>query len=158
MGKDVRLYKAGGFFLEKMEEAVRKRLLWAGRMLRRQLGADGVSALMLVLQNGFALGWIAGEIARGKIGVADFTFYSGAVIQFTQFMNSFVQSYGIVRQCSLDVGAVREALAYLPEGGSGAVWNLCKSKGCFCPVGEQPAYPPGRWYPKSRLWRRSIGR
>nr|WP_289766938.1 ABC transporter ATP-binding protein [uncultured Acetatifactor sp.] len=124
MGKDVRLYKAGGFFLEKMEEAVRKRLLWARKMLRRQLGADGVSALMLVLQNGFALGWIAGEIARGKIGVADFTFYSGAVIQFTQFMNSFVQSYGIVRQCSLDVGAVREALAYLPEGGSGAVWNL----------------------------------
>lgn len=91
MGKDVRLYKAGGFFLEKMEEAVRKRLLWARKMLRRQLGADGGSALMLVLQNGFALGWIAGEIARGKIGVADFTFYSGAVIQFTQFMNSFVQ-------------------------------------------------------------------
>ena len=24
MGKDVRLYRAGGFFLEKMEEAVRK--------------------------------------------------------------------------------------------------------------------------------------
>ena len=123
-GKDIRLYRAGGFFLEKMEEAVRNRLLWAGRVIRRYLGSDGVSTLMLILQNGFSLGWIAYEIIRGRISVAEFTFYSGAVIQFTQFMNQFVQSYGTVKQCSLDVGMVREALEYLPEDGGAVVRSL----------------------------------
>ena len=56
--------------------------------------------------------------------MAEFTFYSGAVIQFTQFMNRFVQSYGIVKQCSLDVGMVREALEYLPEDKGSTVHNL----------------------------------
>ena len=123
-GKDVRLYRADGFFLERMETAIRSRLVWARRNILRYLGADGVSTLMLVLQNGFSLGWIAYEIIRGKISVAEFTFYSGAVIQFTQFMNRFVQSYGTVKQCSLDVGMVREALDYLPKERGGRVCSL----------------------------------
>jgi ATP-binding cassette subfamily B protein len=123
-GKEVRLYRAGIFFLGQMEEAIRLRLIWARKIIRRYLGADGVATLMLVLQNGFSLGWIAYEIIRGRISVAEFTFYSGAVIQFTQFMNRFVQSYGIVKQCSLDVGMVREALEYLPEDKGSTVHNL----------------------------------
>lgn len=115
-GKDLRLYGASVFFLGKMEEAILKRLSWMKKMMLRCLGTDGVSALMLVLQNGISLGWIASEIIQGKISVADFTFYSGAVIQFTQFMNRFVQSYSTVKGCSLDVQRVRDALAYLPEG------------------------------------------
>lgn len=123
-GKEVRLYRAGIFFLGQMEEAIRLRLIWARKIICRYLGADGVATLMLVLQNGFSLGWIAYEIIRGRISVAEFTFYSGAVIQFTQFMNRFVQSYGIVKQCSLDVGMVREALEYLPEDKGSTVHNL----------------------------------
>jgi ATP-binding cassette subfamily B protein len=70
---------------------------------------------MLVLQNGIALGWIAGEIIQGKISVAEFTFYSGAAIQFAQFMNRFVSTYSTVKQCSHDVQMVQEAFAWLPE-------------------------------------------
>ena len=114
-GKDIRLYRASGFFLGQMGEAIRKRLVWVKWQSRQRLGSEGVSALMLVLQNGISLGWIAGEIIQGKISVADFTFYSGAVIQFTQFMNRFVQSYSIVKQCSHDVQMVQEAISYLPE-------------------------------------------
>ena len=114
-GKDIRLYRASGFFLERMGEAVRRRMAWVKWQSMRRLGSEGVSALMLILQNGISLGWIAAEIIQGKISVADFTFYSGAVVQFTQFMNRFVQSYSTVKQCSHDVQLVREALSYLPE-------------------------------------------
>lgn len=114
-GKEVRVYGASGFFLGKMEEAVRKRLLWARKISKRQLGADGVSALMAVCQNGLALGWIAYEVIQGKIGVADFAFYSGAAIQFAKFMNQFVESYSVVKRCSQSVQMVREALVYLPK-------------------------------------------
>ncbi len=114
-GKEIRLYNASGFFMGKMEEAIRNRLAWAKKMMLRSLGIDGVSTAMLVLQNGISLGWIAGEIIQGKISVADFTFYSGAVIQFTQFMNRFVSSYSTVKQCSHDVQTLQDAFAYLPE-------------------------------------------
>lgn len=114
-GKDIRLYEAAGFFLKRMDEAVLKRMAWARRMVIRRLGTDGVNMLMSVVQNGVSLGWIAVEILQGKISVADFTFYTGAVAQFTQFINRFMQSYGIVKQCSNDVGMVREALSYMPE-------------------------------------------
>jgi len=115
-GKEIRLYRASGFFLEKMEEAVRERLAWVKKVIYCRLGSDGVSTLMLVLQNGISFAWLAGEIIQGKISVADFTFYSGAMIQFAQFMNRFVQSYSTVKQCSHDVQVVQEAFAYLPEG------------------------------------------
>lgn len=114
-GKDIRLYEAAGFFLEKMDAAVMKRLVWARKMAVRRLGAGAAGTLMLVVQNGFSMGWIAFEILQGRISVADFTFYTGAVGQFTQFVNRFMQSYGIVRQCGNDVGVVREVLSYLPE-------------------------------------------
>lgn len=114
-GKDVRLYEAAGFFLAQMEEAVVKRLAWWKRMAVRRLGGDGAAVLMLVIQNGVSIGWIACEILQGKISVADFTFYTGAVAQFTQFINRLINSYGIVKQCGNDVGMVREALSYMPE-------------------------------------------
>lgn len=114
-GKEIRLYRADGFFLGRMAEAIKNRLVWAKKTLFRCLGTDGVSTLMLVLQNGIALGWIAGEIIQGKISVAEFTFYSGAAIQFAQFMNRFVSTYSTVKQCSHDVQMVQEAFAWLPE-------------------------------------------
>lgn len=114
-GKDIRLYRADGFFLGRMAEAIKKRLIWEKRTLLRCLGTDGVSTLMLVLQNGVALGWIAAEIIQGKISVAEFTFYSGVAIQFAQFMNQFVGSYSTVKKCSHDVQMVQEAFTWLPE-------------------------------------------
>lgn len=115
VGKEIRLYRADGFFLGRMAEAIKNRLVWVKKILPRSLGADGVSTLMLVLQNGVALGWIAAEIIQGKISVAEFTFYSGAAIQFAQFMNQFVGSYSTVKKCSHDVQMVQEAFAWLPE-------------------------------------------
>ena len=114
-GKDIRLYEAAGFFLKRMDEAIQKRMAWAWRMMVLRLGMEGVNMLMTVVQNGVSLGWIAVEILQGKISVADFAFYTGAVAQFTQFINRFVRSYGIVKHCSNDVGMVREALSYMPE-------------------------------------------
>ena len=115
VGKEIRLYRADGFFLRWMAEAIKNRLVWVKKVLLQCLGADGVSTLMLVLQNGIALGWIAVEIIQGKISVAEFTFYSGAAIQFSQFMNRFVGSYSTVKKCSHDVQMVQEAFAWLPE-------------------------------------------
>ncbi len=114
-GKEIRLYHAAGLFLRQMEEAIGKRLSWAKKAILRRLMSDGVSALVLVLQNGVSFAWIVAEIIQGKISVADFTFYSGAVIQFIQFMNRFVQSYSTVKQCGRDVQMVQEAFSYLPE-------------------------------------------
>lgn len=114
-GKEVRIYKGREFFLRQMEEAILKRLVWLKRIMLRRLKAEGVSALMLVLQNSVSLGWIVYEITRGQISVADFAFYAGAVIQFTQFVNQFVQGYSVVRKCSYDVQRVREGLAYAPQ-------------------------------------------
>lgn len=114
-GKEIRLYRADGFFLGRMAEAIKNRLVWGKKTLLRCLGTDGVSTWMLMLQNGIALGWIAAEIIQGKISVAEFTFYSGAAIQFAQFMNRFVGSYSTVKQCGHDVQRVQEAFAWLPE-------------------------------------------
>lgn len=114
-GKEIRLCKAAGFFLRRMEEAVAERMVWARKAAVRHLGVEGVNALMLVFQNGVSLGWIAWEILEGRISLADFAFYTGAVAQFVQFMNRFMQSFHIMKQCSYDVQMVREALAYMPE-------------------------------------------
>ena len=114
-GKDIRLYEAAGFFLGRMDEAILRRMAWAKKIMVCRLGAGTMDMLMAILQNGVSMGWIACEILQGRISVADFTFYTGAVAQFTQFVNRFMQSYGIVKQCGRDVGAVREALSYMPE-------------------------------------------
>lgn len=114
-GKDIRLYKAADFFLKRMDEAVLRRMAWAKKIALRRLGAGTVDTLMVVLQNGISMGWVTWEIVQGKITVADFAFYTGAVAQFTQFVNRFMQSYGVVKQCGNDVEMVREALSYMPE-------------------------------------------
>lgn len=114
-GKEIRVNQAAGFFLKKMDGAIARRMVWVRRTARRHLGVEGVSGLMLVLQNGVALGWIACEIIQGRISLADFAFYTGAVAQFVQFVNRFMQSFHIMKQCSYDVQVIREALAYMPE-------------------------------------------
>lgn len=114
-GKEIRVNQAAGFFLKRMDEAIARRMVWVRRAARRHLGVEGVSGLMLVLQNGVALGWIACEIIQGRISLADFAFYTGAVAQFVQFVNRFMQSFHIMKQCSYDVQVIREALAYMPE-------------------------------------------
>lgn len=114
-GKDIRLYQAAGFFLQRMDEAILQRMAWAKKMAVCRLGEGAVDTLMVVLQNGISLGWITCEILQGKISVADFAFYTGATAQFTGFVNRFMQSYGIVKQCGNDVERVREILSYLPE-------------------------------------------
>ncbi|MDE7300348.1 MAG: ABC transporter ATP-binding protein/permease, partial [Lachnospiraceae bacterium] len=114
-GKEIRLYDAAGFFLGKLAGAVKKRLAWLRKTTLCSLGAEGADALTLVLQNSVSFAWISWEIISGKISIADFTFYSGAIMQFTQFMNRFVRSYSTVKQCSYDVQLVREALSYMPQ-------------------------------------------
>lgn len=114
-GKDIRLYQAAGFFLRRMDDAILRRMAWAKKIALRRLGAGAVDTLMAVLQNGISMGWVTWEILQGKITVADFAFYTGAVGQFTQFVNRLMQSYGIVKQCGNDVEMVREALSYMPE-------------------------------------------
>lgn len=114
-GKDLRLYEAAGYYLGQMKEAFAQRLVWGRRVLRARIGAKGLGALMLMLQNGAALGWLVYQTTEGRIGVADFTLYASSIVQFTFFINQFLQWIGILKRSTLDIERVRRGLAYMPE-------------------------------------------
>ena len=114
-GKDLRLYEAAGYYLQRMEKAMMARLVWGRKILTRMIGAKGVGALMLVLQNGAALGRLVYQTAAGRMDVAQFTLYASSVVQFTRFINQFLQWVGIFKRSNLDVKKVRDGLAYMPE-------------------------------------------
>ena len=114
-GKDLRLYDAVGYYLRRMEAAMMGRLGCVRRVLMGKIGAKGFGALMLVLQNGAALGWLVYQTAVGHMDVAQFTLYASSVVQFTLFINQFLQWIGIFKRSNLDVKRIRAALAYMPE-------------------------------------------
>ena len=114
-GKDLRLYEAAGYYLRRMEAAMMSRLVWGRKILTRKIGAKGVGALMLALQNGAALGWLVYQTAAGHMDVAQFTLYASSVVQFTMFINQFLQWIGIFKRSNLDIKKVRDGLAYMPE-------------------------------------------
>lgn len=114
-GKDIRLFEATDYYLKQMQQAFLGRMVWIRRVLRKRLGVKGFGVWMLIMQNGAALGWIIYEMVQGSIDVTDFTLYAGSVVQFTQFINQFLQWIGILRRSNLDVQKIRESLRYMPE-------------------------------------------
>lgn len=109
-GKELRIYNAADFFLKRMQAAVLKRLLYVKRVVYRRLGEAGVAALMLFVQNGVALGYLAFEIIHGHIDLASFALYASSTVEFTQFVNQFVKSFTMLKKCCLDVEVLRQLL------------------------------------------------
>ncbi len=73
-----------------------------------------VSGALTVLRDAGAYAWLIYQVFQGTIGAGDFVLYFGAVTGFSSFVESIIQSVGMVRQGSNGLNFYR-AYMELPE-------------------------------------------
>ncbi len=136
-GKDLRVYNAQNYYLEKYHTARNNRNFLVQKVLKKKLGIKAIDTLMLMIQNGVALGWLVYETVQGTISIVEFTLYASSVVQFTQFVNQFMQWIGVLKRSTLDIQKIRDGLAYMPEEEQIDA-GLLKRSGVI--MGEQPTH------------------
>ena len=109
-GKDIRLYSMRTWLTRTLDAALKARQKWAAMVAKRNYLTAVSDVLVIIIRDGAAYILLFSAIINGKIGIADFVLYFGAITGFSGFITQIIQGMSTINRTSLDVCAMREFL------------------------------------------------
>ncbi|SET09980.1 ABC transporter ATP-binding protein [Paenibacillus sp. NFR01] len=125
--KDLRLYGMTDWFRQVFAGTLGQRMNWQQKEQKLGLAADGLRALLSLLREGIAYGFLVYLVFHRHLPVADFVLYFGVIGGFTTWLNGLVSDFDSINRFHLSFSEMREYLDYpdktnqgtgvpLPEG------------------------------------------
>ena len=106
-GKDMRLYRTGGWFTDLRNTLIGQSSALMRRIQKRYFFAGAVNAFVLLLRDGVAYAYLIYSAASGRITVSDFTLYFGAITAFSGFVGGIVNSLNQLNGANLQMNSMR---------------------------------------------------
>lgn len=125
--KDMRLYGMTDWFRDVFQTTLAERMKWHYKEQALGFGADGLRALLSLLREGIAYGFLVYLVFARDLSVADFVLYFGVIGGFTAWLNGIVNDMDRINRFHLGFSEMREFLDFpdtanhrpglpLPEG------------------------------------------
>lgn len=114
-GKDMRLYRAGAWFVDLRSSLIGQSMKLTQRIQNRYFAAGIVNALVLLVRDGVAYAWLIYAVRSGQISIADFTLYFGAVTAFSGFVSRMVDSINQLNSANMQMNPLRDFLDHTRE-------------------------------------------
>lgn len=108
--KDIRLYNMKKWFYAAFNKFMNRRIKWTVKMQLFYFLNNAVEAIMVLLRDGLAYGYLIYLIWKGSISVSDFILYFGIISGFASWCLTIITSLAKVNQISLNVCDFREYL------------------------------------------------
>lgn len=114
-GKDIRLYHAGGWFMELRSTLIEECAKLTAKIQNRYFASGLVNAFVLLLQDGIAYTYLIYSVVSGRISISDFTLYFGALTAFSGFVGNMVNSLNQLNGANLQMNSMRAFLDQTDE-------------------------------------------
>ena len=106
-GKDVRLYAMKGWFLRLQDAYLHALFAIDDCVEHKNLLSAVVSALLILIRDGFAYVFLIFQVTNGEIGLGDFALYGGAIAGFSNWITQIIRQMGALTQASLQLCGTR---------------------------------------------------
>lgn len=110
VAKDIRLYNMKKWFYTAFNKFMNQRIKWTVKMQLFYFLNNAVEAIMVLLRDGIAYGYLIYLVWKGSISVSDFILYFGIISGFASWCLTIITSLAKVNQISLNVCDFREYL------------------------------------------------
>lgn len=108
--KDIRLYNMKKWFYGAFHKFMNRRIKWTVKMQLFYFLNNVVEAIMVLLRDGLAYGYLIYLVWKGSISVSEFVLYFGIISGFASWCSAIITSLAKVNQISLNVCDFREYL------------------------------------------------
>ncbi|WP_026881500.1 ABC transporter ATP-binding protein [Clostridium akagii] len=109
-GKDIRLYGMVDWFQKMHSFFINERLSWTKRVTWRHFLSNIVDGILIFFRDGVAYGYLIYMILAGKLSVADFVLFFGAVAGFSSWLSGIINQVNEINVKSLDLCDLRDYL------------------------------------------------
>ena len=109
-GKDIRIYGMSGWLKNVRNLLLNQEKKFMYQVLNRFFAADTAFAFTVLLRDFGAYGYLIWSVSAGRISVADFALYFGAVTGFSAFVTNLVNCYSALTGANLKVNDLRAFL------------------------------------------------
>lgn len=113
-GKEIRIYRMMGWFLEKFEENLKGMDSIYGRIHNWYFFRGASEALLSFLMEGAAYAYLIFLFARGEMRASDFVLYMGLIRGFGGYFGQLIQTCVSLNTLGTSVGYIRQFLS-LPD-------------------------------------------
>lgn len=107
-GKDVRLYRIANWFSKLFFKSLENLIIWKNKIQFRWFGVGGLQGVLNFVRDAIAYAYLIIRVLDGKITVADFTMFFGAVTGFSVWMNEMILQIGELIRISLECNDYRD--------------------------------------------------
>lgn len=110
--KDIKLFAMQGWLGGVLDSLLKERMGWESRRTWHN-GLTAVSDLLLLaIRNGLAYYYIFSSLLAGRIEIAEFAFYFGAITGFSAFVTGITKAFSDMKVASEDIAVIRGYLEY----------------------------------------------
>jgi ATP-binding cassette subfamily B protein len=109
-GKDIRLYGMVDWFEKMHSFFVNERLNWTKKVTWRHFLSNIVDGILIFLRDGVAYAYLIYMILAGKLSVADFVLFFGAVGGFSVWLSGIINEVNKINVMSLELCDLRDYL------------------------------------------------
>jgi ABC-type multidrug transport system fused ATPase/permease subunit len=117
--KDIRLYGMTDWFRGVFAATLSDRMKWYKKEQTLGFGTDVLRALLSLLREGIAYGYLVCLIFAKNLTVADFVFYFGVIGGFSSWLNGIVGDFNSINRFHLSFSEMREYLDYPDKSNHG---------------------------------------
>ena len=133
-GKDIRLYGMVDWFEKMYEFFVKERLNWTKKVTWRHFLSNIVDGLLIFLRDGVAYAYLIYMILTGKISVANFVLFFGAVAGFSGWLSGIINQVNGINVISLGFCDLRDYLDMTDRSNRGVGISLPKEDELPCDI------------------------
>ena len=108
--KDIRLYQLASFFEAYGSRLLKERLGWKKKEERHGIIIDCLTAILALMRDGFAYGFLFYSVIIEKLDVAMFIFYFQMISQYSTWVFGFLESSHALQRISLEISELRNFL------------------------------------------------
>ncbi len=108
--KDIRLYQLVSFFETYGSRLLKERLDWKKKEEVHGTAIDWVTAVLALMRDGFAYGFLFYSVISRKLDAAMFIFYFQMISQYSTWVFGFLESAHVLQSTSLEISELRDFL------------------------------------------------
>lgn len=109
-GKDARMYRMERWFYKIFNELIKQRVNWYKKTEKNYLLPDLSDSIFLFLRDGLAYYILITGVIGGRLSITEFTFYTGIITGFSNWLNGLVAACMDMQKASLRISDLRSYL------------------------------------------------
>ncbi|MDO4754263.1 MAG: ATP-binding cassette domain-containing protein [Bacillota bacterium] len=148
--KDIRLYRMRDWLYSKFSHYHRRHSKYLLGETRIRVSAIVLNALMVLVRDLIAYGYLIFMLHNGAVGISGFVFLLGLVFQFSKWMDSIVEQMNALITFSTMMNQVRDFLDVEDEVGEIRYGTCLERDVCICP--SITFQNVGFRYPEGSAW------